>query len=603
MLSPDQLDAIELARDNIARFHAGSLPPEHVVETMPGLICRKVWRAVDRVGLYIPGGKTPLFSTLLMLALPARAAGVKEIVAVTPPRADGGLDPLIALAAELCGIEAVWTVGGAQAIAALAFGAGDIPAVAKLCGPGNAWVAEAKTYVSSLSGGPSIDMPAGPSELLVIADDSADPALVAADLLSQAEHDAAAQVLLVTPSQALAQAVQAELAARLETLPRRTLAEASLASAKAIVTSDLIGAAEVANRYAPEHLSLAVADPEPLLPFIRNAGAVFAGHAAAETFGDYLAGSSHVLPTDGAARSWSGVSVHSFLKAMSVQQVSPAAARAIAAPAAALARLEGLEAHALAADARGANPQSPLGLSLSKACPSSLTPEERQGFDRLSPSGEGEMSSQGGLARLARPAILALPAFDIAANANDAFGPDAIKLDANENAYKPLVEGGLAADVNRYPEPQPARLRGAMAALYGVDAESLFVTRGADDAIDLLVRTFCREGSDAVAICQPTFSAYAHFAQLAGARVVETRLDANFDFSAERFLEQVRSEPHLKLAFICAPNNPTGNPVGAGDVLRVCDALPDTIVVLDEAYIEFSEQPSLVAEAAGRANL
>jgi histidinol dehydrogenase len=235
-LSPVALGAVELARDNIARFHAGSLPAEHVVETMPGLICRKVWRAIDRVGLYVPGGQTPLFSTLLMLALPARAAGVKEIVAVTPPRADGGLDPLIALAAELCGIEAVWTVGGAQAIAALAFGAGDIPAVAKICGPGNAWVAEAKNYVSSLPSGPSIDMPAGPSELLVIADDSADPALVAADLLSQAEHDAAAQVLLVTPSDALAEAVQAELRARVAGLPRSVLAEASLGNAKAIVT-------------------------------------------------------------------------------------------------------------------------------------------------------------------------------------------------------------------------------------------------------------------------------------------------------------------------------------------------------------------------------
>jgi hypothetical protein len=367
--------------------------------------------------------------------------------------------------------------------------------------------------VASLSGGPSIDMPAGPSELLVIADDSADPALVAADLLSQAEHDAAAQVLLVTPSRPLVEAVRAELEARARTLPRRALAEASLGNAKAIVTADLAAAVAVANLYAPEHLSLAVADPERLLPAIRNAGAVFAGRAAAETFGDYLAGSSHVLPTDGAARSWSGVSVYSFLKAMSVQQVSPAAARAIAAPAAALARLEGLEAHAQAADAR-----SPLPLARGAGGGS----DESVIAGNLPTPQSPPASGRGRLARLARPAILALPAFDIAANANDAFGPDAIKLDANENAYKPLVEGGLAADVNRYPEPQPPRLRAAMAALYGVEAESLLVTRGADDAIDLLVRTFVGEG-EAVAICQPTFSAYAHFAQLAGARVIETQ--------------------------------------------------------------------------------
>ena len=351
-LAPEQVEAIELAAANIRAFHKGSLPAEHRVETMPGLAVRKVWRPVDRVGLYVPGGRTPLFSTLLMLALPARAAGVREIVAVTPPRPEGGLDPVIALAADICGIEALWTVGGAQAIAALAFGAGDIPRVDKICGPGNAWVAEAKGFVSSLPGGPAVDMPAGPSELMVVADERADPATVAADLLSQAEHDSSAQVLLVTPSAALAEAVGAEVAAQVAALPRRALAEASLAEARIILSRNLAEAVEIANLYAPEHLSLAVADPEPLVPIVRNAGAVFAGYGAAETFGDYLAGSSHVLPTDGAARAWSGVSVHTFLKAISVQTVTAEAARRIAGPAALLARLEGLEAHARAADAR-----------------------------------------------------------------------------------------------------------------------------------------------------------------------------------------------------------------------------------------------------------
>jgi histidinol dehydrogenase len=351
-LAPADVAALELAARNIAAFHDDLLPAAHVVETMPGLVVRKVWRAIDRVGLYIPGGRTPLFSTLLMLAIPARAAGVGEIVAVTPPRPGGGLNPVVALAAELCGIEAVWTVGGAQAIAALAFGAGDVPRVAKICGPGNAWVAEAKVIVASLPGGPAIDLPAGPSELLVIADAGADPAVVAADLLGQAEHDATAQVLLATPSPALAAAVAREVEAQVADLPRAEIARASLSHARIVLAADLEEAVEIANLYAPEHLSLAVADPEALLPLVRNAGAVFAGRLAAETFGDYLAGSSHVLPTDGAARAWSGVSVHSFLKAMSVQTVTAAAARQIAAPAAALARLEGLEAHARAADIR-----------------------------------------------------------------------------------------------------------------------------------------------------------------------------------------------------------------------------------------------------------
>ena len=205
--------------------------------------------------------------------------------------------------------------------------------------------------------------------------------------------------------------------------------------------------------------------------------------------------------------------------------------------------------------------------------------------------------------RLARREILELPPVDIAAQANEAFAADAVKLDANENPFAPLVEGAMAATVNRYPEPQPAALRRAMAALYGVEPRNLVVTRGADDAIDILIRSFCRPGVDHISVCQPTFSAYAQFARLQGAGVIETKLDSNFDFDPEAFLEAVAGEADLKLAFICAPNNPTGNLVPAADILRVVDALPDTIVVLDEAYIEFSDAPSLAAEAGRRENL
>lgn len=352
-LPPETVAAMELAAGNIRAFHQASRPSDTRVETMPGLLVEKVWRPIDRVGLYVPGGATPLFSTLLMLALPARAAGVSELVVVTPP-SPAGLAPAIALAADICGIEAVWTLGGAQAIAALAFGAGDIPPCPKICGPGNAWVAEAKSQVSAMPGGPAIDMPAGPSELMVIADRTASAATVSADLLSQAEHDPSAQVLMVTDCEETARAVEAELLRQAATLPRRSIVEHSLEHGRIIVTGDLVEAAAIANLYAPEHLCLAVDDPAALIPRIGNAGAVFAGHAAAESFGDYLAGSSHVLPTDGAARAWSGITVHSFMKAMSIQHVTPEAGRALAAPAAALARLEALEAHARAADARAA---------------------------------------------------------------------------------------------------------------------------------------------------------------------------------------------------------------------------------------------------------
>lgn len=351
-LPRDQVEALELAADHIRRFHLACMPSEVTVETGPGVTVRKLWRPIDRVGLYVPGGRTPLFSTMLMLAIPARVAGVREIVAVTPPRPKGGLDPLIALAAELSGVEAVWTVGGAQAIAALAFGAGPIAKVDKICGPGNAWVAEAKRMVSGLPAGSAIDMQAGPSELMVIADDTADVATVAADLLGQAEHDAAAQVILVSPSRRVLKAVEPAIEKQLADLPRGAVAQASLGSGRSILVRDLEQAVDIANAYAPEHLALSVASAEALVPLVRNAGAVFAGPLAAETFGDYLAGSSHVLPTDGAARAWSGVSTCTFLKAMSVQTVTVEAARRIAGPAALLARMEGLEAHARAADAR-----------------------------------------------------------------------------------------------------------------------------------------------------------------------------------------------------------------------------------------------------------
>ena len=347
-LSANAVEAMELAARNIETFHRATMPDPVSVEVMPGLRVEKQWRALSSAGLYVPGGAAPLFSTLLMLAIPAQVAGVERLTVVTPPRPDGGLDPAIALAADLCGIEAIWTVGGAQAIAALAFGAGDIAPVDRVCGPGNAWVAAAKALVASLPGGPGIDLPAGPSELMVIADDSANPSTVAADLLSQAEHDRDAQVLLVTTTADLGRSVARQF-------DRQGIAMGgTYAPLRIIVAADLDQAAAIANAYAPEHLSLATDQADRLVPLIRSAGAIFVGHEAAESFGDYLAGSSHVLPTDAAARFTGGVSTLTFLKAVTVQRIAPSTAARLAAPAAALARLEGLEAHARAAEARAA---------------------------------------------------------------------------------------------------------------------------------------------------------------------------------------------------------------------------------------------------------
>ena len=322
-----------------------------MVEPRPGLVCRRLWRPIRSAGLYIPGGTAPLFSTLVMLALPADAARVPERTAVTPPAKDGGVHPMMLAAGAACGLEAITLVGGAQAIAALAFGAG-VRRADKIFGPGNAYVAEAKRQAAELPGGPAIDLPAGPSELMIIADALADPAVVAADLLSQAEHDADAQVLLVSPSESLVEAVLAEVGRQVATLPREKIARAALSEARAVLVCSPGEAAEVANAYAPEHLSLQVEIPSSVLPLIEAAGTVFVGRFAAETFGDYVCGPSHVLPTDGAARTWSGVSTASFMTSFVVQEIGRDAARHLAPAAARLARLEGLEAHARAADVR-----------------------------------------------------------------------------------------------------------------------------------------------------------------------------------------------------------------------------------------------------------
>ncbi len=356
-LPPADTRALRVAAENVRVFHQATVPEDSkLIETTPGVTSRLVWRPIGAAGLYVPGGTAPLFSSLLMLAIPAGVAGVTTRVAVTPPSKDGSAHPAMILAAAEAGLDALWLLGGAQAIAAMTFGVtlddGDIPACDKLFGPGNAYVAEAKRYALSLPGGPSADMPAGPSELLVIADRDCDPELVAADLLSQAEHDADAQVVLVADRAATIDAVLEAVEEQVSTLPRETIARASLAEARAVLVADLAEAVAVSNLYGPEHLALHVEDADKLVPSIRAAGAVFVGRWAAETLGDYAAGPSHVLPTDGGARTLGGITTSSFMTSMSVQTVTEAGAERLGPIAARLARLEGLEAHARAADLR-----------------------------------------------------------------------------------------------------------------------------------------------------------------------------------------------------------------------------------------------------------
>jgi histidinol dehydrogenase len=350
-LEAEDLAALELAMANITTYHEATAPRETSVSLRQGLTCVRAWRPIPACGLYVPGGSAPLFSTLYMLAIPARVAGVPVIEAMTPPNRDGAIHPMMIAAAALAGIERLQVLGGAQAIAALTFGAG-VAKADKVFGPGNAYVTEAKRLAAALPGGPQIDTPAGPSELMVIADSQARADIVAADLLSQAEHDADAQVVLVATDSALAQAIVSELEHQVTSLPRAAIARASLDQARIFIARDTSEAVDIANAYAAEHLILNVDEPSTLAARITNAGAIFIGSFSAESFGDYLAGPSHVLPTDGAARAWSGVSVASFMKSMSIQSLDAKAAAELAPVAARLARLEGLEAHARAAGLR-----------------------------------------------------------------------------------------------------------------------------------------------------------------------------------------------------------------------------------------------------------
>jgi len=345
LVAPELKRAIVEAVARIEAFHRACMPEPVAVETARGLWVERISRPIRRVGLYVPAGSAPLPSTVLMLAIPARLAGCREVVLCSPPRADGTCDPAVLHAARTCGVHKVFKAGGAQAIAALAYGTESVPPCDKLFGPGNAYVTEAKLQVASDPQGAAIDMPAGPSEVLVIADDSADPAFVAADLLSQAEHGPDSQVLLLSDSEALLDAVALEISSQCATLPRAGIARRALAHSRLIRVETIAQAVEVSNQYAPEHLILEVREPRAWLDDIESTGSVFLGHWTPESLGDYCSGSNHVLPTYGWARSCSGVSVASFQKQVTVQTCSPDALRQVGLCAATLAGAEGLEAH------------------------------------------------------------------------------------------------------------------------------------------------------------------------------------------------------------------------------------------------------------------
>jgi histidinol dehydrogenase len=346
LVAPALKTAIQSAKVNIEIFHQAQLKKEEKIETMPGVWCWRKSVGIEKVGIYIPGGTAPLFSTVLMLGIPAKLAGCKEVVLCTPPRKDGTVDPAILYAAQLIGIQQIYTIGGAQAIAAMAYGTATVPKVFKIFGPGNQYVTAAKQLIQQQ--GVAIDMPAGPSEVCVYADETAVPAFVAADLLSQAEHGADSQVLLIASSSNFVEQVQLELVNQLTNLPRADFATKALGHSKAIVIASREDAIQLINAYAPEHLILSVDNALVVAEKIINAGSVFIGNYSPESVGDYASGTNHTLPTNGYAKAYSGVSVDSFVKKITFQQLTETGLKNIAQTVIQMASGEQLEAHAQA---------------------------------------------------------------------------------------------------------------------------------------------------------------------------------------------------------------------------------------------------------------
>jgi histidinol dehydrogenase len=349
-LSEELKTAIIIAKDNIEKFHKAQINAPLELETMPGVFCKRKSVAIEKVGLYIPGGTAPLFSTVLMLAVPAKIAGCRELVLCTPPNKNGKIHPAILFCAQLVGINRVIKVGGAQAIAAMAFGTESVPQVYKIFGPGNQYVTAAKQIVAEK--GVAIDLPAGPSEVAIYADETAIPEFIATDLLSQAEHGSDSQVILITTSQDIAVATNVQMEKHLKDLPRKKIAEAALESSVAIVVDSESRAIEILNQYAAEHLILSVRNAEEVAEKIVNAGSIFLGNFSPESAGDYATGTNHTLPTNKAALAYSGVSLDSFVKKITLQRLTEAGIQNIGKAVELMAEAEGLHAHKRAVSVR-----------------------------------------------------------------------------------------------------------------------------------------------------------------------------------------------------------------------------------------------------------
>ena len=558
LVSDELKAAIRQAADNISAFHRAQQTPVVDVRTMPGVHCRRRVLPIRRVGLYIPGGSAPLFSTILMLALPAQIAGCEEIILCTPcDRLTGKVNPVVLYTAQLCGVHTIYKLGGAQAVAAMAYGTESIRRVYKIFGPGNRYVTKAKQMVSAQ--GTAIDMPAGPSEVMVMADATAQPSFVAADFLSQAEHGPDSQSFLVCNSQELATQVEAEITRQLALLPRADIATRSLENSRIVVFDDVATMVDFANDYAAEHLIIAMSDAWDVAGRITAAGSIFVGHYSPESAGDYASGTNHTLPTMGLASTYSGIGLDSFMHAITYQELTQEGLNALSSTIIRMAEAEGLDAHANAVKVRVASSK----------------------FSESSEYSENSECSNCQLKNV-RPNIAALKPYS---TARDEYkGTIGIYLDANENPF----DNGY----NRYPSTTlKAQVRHTIAAKKCVDPARLFLGNGSDEAIDLLFRIFCRPGIDNVISIAPTYGMYSVCAAINDIEYREVMLGEDFSLPVDELLDT--ADAQSKLLFVCSPNNPTANAFPREQLITLVQQFPG-IVVVDEAYIDFSSVPSMV---------
>jgi len=549
IIDKDVREAIDKAFENIYTFHKAQVPQRITVSTASGVTCIQKPVPVGSVGLYIPGGTAPLFSTVLMLGVPSMIAGCPRRILCTPAGKDGKLCAELLYSAMKCGIKDIWKIGGAQAVAAMAYGTESIPKVAKIFGPGNRYVTTAKQIVSGVN--TSIDMPAGPSEVMVLADSTANPVFVAADLLSQAEHGRDSQAILLCSEESFALKVRDEVERQASLLKRREMVDGSLSGSRLIVFSDQEKLLEFADYYAPEHLIVAMADADEIAERITTAGSVFVGAYTPESAGDYASGTNHTLPTSGWARSCSGVNMDSFIRKMTLQKISPEGLALLSDTIVDMAEAEGLQAHAEAVRVR-----------LDAGVPGCSSASDR-------------------ISSLVRENIKALDPYSCA---RDEFeGRSAVMLDANENPF----ENG----VNRYPDPRQRKLKEKISSIKGVPVSNIFVGNGSDEAIDLIYRVFCNPGRDNVVAMSPSYGMYKVAADINGVEYRPVDLNDDYSLDSEKLLAAV--DGLTKAIFLCSPNNPTGNALPKEQILDIAQRFRG-IVVVDEAYIDFSTKGTVV---------